>query len=127
MNIENGRIKGDLKERTKRFALNTIGLYSILPKRREAQVIGDQMLRSGTSVGAHFREAQRAKSIADFISKMEGALQELDETAYWLEVLGESKLTSSDQLTALNQEVNQLIPIFITIVRKTKANARRSV
>jgi hypothetical protein len=71
MRAENGRIKGDLKERTKQFALNIITLYSQLPKRREAQVLGDQLLRSGTSVGAHFREAQRAKSNPDFISKIE--------------------------------------------------------
>ena len=74
MKTENGRTKGDLKERTKAFALNIIGLYSRLPKRREAQVLGDQVLRSGTSVGAHFREAQRAKSNLDFISKVEGGM-----------------------------------------------------
>jgi four helix bundle protein len=85
MRAENGRIKGDLKERTKQFSLNIITLYSQLPKRREAQVLGDQLLRSGTSVGAHFREAQRAKSNPDFISKIEGGMQELEETAYWLE------------------------------------------
>jgi len=67
----NGRMKGDLQERTKEFALKIIRLYSDLPKRREAQVIGDQLLRSGTSVGAHVREAQRAKSNPDFISKIE--------------------------------------------------------
>ena len=87
MRAENGRIKGDLKERTKQFALNIIALYSQLPKRREAQVLGDQLLRSGTSVGAHFWEAQRAKSNPDFISKIEGGMQELEETAYWLELL----------------------------------------
>ena len=78
MKSESGRMKGDLKERTKEFALNIIALYSQLPKRREAQVLGDQLLRSGTSVGAHFREAQRAKSNPDFISKIEGGMQELD-------------------------------------------------
>lgn len=70
----------DLKTRTKKFALDIIRLYSALPKRTEAQVIGCQMLRSGTSVGAHYHEAQRAKSNADFISKIEGGLQELEET-----------------------------------------------
>ena len=76
MKSESGRMKGDLKERTKEFALNIIGLYSQLPKRREAQVLGDQLLRSGTSVGAHFREAQRAKSNPDFISKIEGGMSD---------------------------------------------------
>ena len=75
----------DLKVRTKEFALQIIRLYSSLPKITEAQVLGGQLLKSGTSgtsVGAHYREAQRAKSNADFISKIEGALQELDETLY---------------------------------------------
>jgi four helix bundle protein len=70
MKAENGRIKGNLKNRTKEFALKIIQAYSVLPKRRETLVIGDQLLRSGTSVGAHLREAQRAKSVPDFISKM---------------------------------------------------------
>jgi four helix bundle protein len=89
---ENGRIKGDLQERTKAFALDIISFYSQLPKgRREAQVMGDQMLRSGTSVGAHFREAQRAKSNLDFISKIEGGMQELEETVYWLRCANKSR------------------------------------
>ncbi|MCL6560551.1 MAG: four helix bundle protein, partial [Firmicutes bacterium] len=65
----------DLKDRTREFALRGIGLYSALPKTSEAQVLGKQLIRSGTSVGAHYREAQRAKSNADFINKLEGALQ----------------------------------------------------
>ena len=80
-------VKQDLKERTKAFALRIIRLYAALPKTTEAQVLGKQVLRSGTSVGAHYREAQRAKSNADFIGKIEGGLQELEETAYWLELL----------------------------------------
>ena len=122
--IGNGRTKGDLKFRTKQFALQIISFYSALPKRREAQVIGDQLLRSGTSVGAHFREAQRAKSIRDFISKLEGALQELDETAYWLELLEEASLVSSDKVDLLKTEADELIAIFVTIVRKTKLQAK---
>ena len=74
--------KPDLKIRTKEFALRIIRLYPSLPKTTEAQVLGKQVLRSGTSVGAQYREAQRAKSDADFINKVEGSLQELDETAY---------------------------------------------
>jgi len=69
----------DLRERTKQFALRIIRLYAALPKSAVAQVVGKQMLRSGTSVGAHYREAWRARSDAEFVSKMEGALQELDE------------------------------------------------
>lgn len=72
----------DLRVRTKEFALRIIRLYSNLPKSTVAQVLGKQVLRSGTSVGAQYREGQRAKSDADFISKTEGVLQELDETSY---------------------------------------------
>ncbi len=79
MNEQRGQ---DLKIRTREFALRIIRLYTSLPKTAEAQVIGKQVLRSGTSVGAHYREACRAKSNADFISKVEGGLQELEETLY---------------------------------------------
>ena len=122
MRAETGRIKGDLQERTKTFALDIISFYSQLPKgRREAQVLGDQVMRSGTSVGAHFREAQRAKSKADFINKIEGGMQELEETAYWLELLEGSKLCQPFQLEPLMSEADQLMAIFVTIVRKTKS------
>ncbi len=122
METENGRIKGDLNERTKQFALDIIGLYSQLPKeRREAQVLGDQLLRSGTSVGAHFREAQRAKSNADFINKVQGGMQELEETIYWLELLEGAQLRSPIQVEPLKNEANELMAILVTIVRKTKS------
>jgi len=123
--VEHGRIKGDLTLRTKQFALKVVQLYSDLPARREAKIIGDQVLRSGTSVGAQFREAQRAKSVADFVSKIEGALQELDETAYWLELLEESALMPSECLAFLKSEADELMAILVTIVRKTKARAKK--
>ena len=110
----------DLKERTRRFALRIIRLYTSLPRTTEAQVIGKQVLRSGTSVGAHYREAQRAKSDADFISKIEGGLQELDETAYWLELLVEASIVPADKLPPLLAETDELIAIFVTIVTKVK-------
>ena len=114
-----------MKKRTKEFALKIVRLYSDLPKRRDAQVLGDQVLRSGTSVGAHFREAQRAKSNADFISKVEGGMQELEETMYWLELLEETGLLPRDKLEPLRKEANELMAIFVTIVRKTKAKTER--
>src|SRR5437762_5939106 len=77
----------DLRVRTKQFALRVIRLFSALPKRSEADVIGRQVLRSGTSVGANFREAYRARSDAEFISKLGDCLKELEESAYWLELL----------------------------------------
>ncbi len=111
---------GDLRKRTKEFALRVIKLYTALPKTTEAQVLGKQILRSGTSVGAHYREGCRAKSNADFISKIEGALQELDETSYWLELLNESKIFSSDKLNPLQSETEELIKIFVTVVKNVK-------
>jgi four helix bundle protein len=88
-------------------------------------VLGSQVLRSGTSVGAQYHEARRAKSNADFISKIEGALQELDETSYWLELLAESRLVNRKRLEGLLAESNELIAIFVTIVRNVKAQPRK--
>src|SRR5579872_4886920 len=94
----------DLGARTKQFALRIIRLFQALPETTEAKVIGKQILRSGTSVGAQYREAKRARTKAEFQSKIEGALQELEETGYWLELLGESKIISTEKLTSLSQE-----------------------
>ena len=90
------KIAEDLRERTKKFALRIIRLYNALPGNGSAKVIASQLVRSGTSVGAHYREANRARSVAEFISKMEGALQELDETSYWIELLLESKVLEKE-------------------------------
>ena len=90
----------DLRLRTKRFALRIIQLCDTLPRNSAGLVLGRQILRSGTSPGAQYREAQRAKSTADFISKIEGALQELEETAYWLELLVEGGLFKRTRLMA---------------------------
>ncbi len=114
----------DLRERTKQFALRIIKLYVALPSRGVGKVLGVQVLKAGTSVGAHYREAQRAKSNADFISKIEGALQELDETGYWLELLAEGNVLPATRLTALRQEVEELVSILVTIVKKVKAKGR---
>ncbi len=112
----------DLRVRTKKYALRIIKLYQSLPRNGEAQVIGKQVLRSGTSVGAQYREACRAKSPADFINKMEGALQELDETSYWLELLVESGIVKPELLTDLQKETDELIAIFVSSVKTAKSN-----
>ena len=116
--------KNDLRDRIKKFALRIIKLSASLPRSREADVIGRQVLRSGTSVGAQFREAFRAKSDADYISKIEGSLQELDETQYWLELLGESAIVPPKRLAGLIQEIDELIAILTTIIRKVKAKSK---
>ena len=91
----------DLKERTSKFALQIVRMYALLPKTTEAQVLGKQVLRSGTSVGAHYREGHRAKSDADGVSKFEGLLQELDETDYWLDLLVKAGIVPAKTLEPL--------------------------
>jgi len=115
------QMEKNLRERTKQFALRIIRLYSALPQRGASLVLGKQILKSGTSVGAHYREAQRAKSNADFISKVEGALQELDETTYWLELLGDSGIVTRARLNSLHEEANELLSILVTIVKRVKS------
>ncbi len=111
----------DLKLRTREFALRIIRLYASLPKSTEAQVVGKQILRCGTSVGAQYRESQYAKSDADLISKIEGSLQELEETEYWLELIEAMELFNPPQLQPIKTEAGELKAIFITIVKKIKA------
>lgn len=111
----------DLKNRTKEFALRVIRMFSALPKTAEAQVLGKQVLRSGTSVGANYREAHRSRSKAEFISKIGDCLKELDETSYWLELLAESGIITPAKLSDLRDECNQLLAIFTTISKKAKS------
>jgi four helix bundle protein len=105
----------------KKFALRVINLTSSIPKTREGDILAKQVLRSGTSPGAQFREAFRAKSNADYMSKLEGANQELDETQYWLELLGESEMLPKKRLDLLHREAGELIAIVTSIIRKVKA------
>ncbi|MBU0611223.1 MAG: four helix bundle protein [Armatimonadetes bacterium] len=116
----------DLTERTRRFALRVLKLYGALPKTVEAQVLGKQLLRSGTSVGAHYREAVRARSTRELISKFEGALQELEETAYWLELLEQGGVFDDPRVRWLTKEADELTAILVTCVLKAKpTNPRR--
>jgi four helix bundle protein len=111
----------DLKPRTKAFALPVIRMYSKLPKNDAvAQVLGKQVLRSGTSVGANYREASRGRSKAEFISKIGDCLKEIDETEYWLELLVDSGCVSSARMANLLDETRQLIAIFTTIDKRSK-------
>ena len=117
--------KLDLRKRTKDFAIHIIRLYSSLPKTTEANVMGKQILRSGTSVGAHYREATRARSTAEFISKIEGGLQELEETIYWLELLTETKIVDVGKVKYLFQESEELMRILVASVKIAKSNKQR--
>jgi four helix bundle protein len=113
----------DLSVRTKEFALRVIRLYCSLSKSTQAQVLGKQVLRSGTSVGANFREAKRSRSKSEFIAKIGDCLKELDESAYWLELLVESGIISAAKMKVLYQECDELIAILTTISKKTKASS----
>ena len=110
----------DLRTRTKQFALRILRLYGALSTSNVAQVLGKQLLRSGTSVGAHYREGCRARSTADFISELEGGLQELEETAYWLELLVEGEVVPADKVRSLQHETDELTAILVTCVKKAK-------
>lgn len=116
----------DLRDRTKRFGLRIIRMFSRLPKKTEAQVLGKQLLRSGTSIGANYREAFRARSRAEFVAKCGDSLRELEETAYWLELLVDSCLVSAPKLAALRNETDELTAIFVTIVKRSKESAPTS-
>jgi four helix bundle protein len=111
----------DLADRTKRFALEIIRVFSMLPRTTEAQV-GKQVLRSGTSVGANYREAYRARSKAEFIAKSGDSLRELEETGYWLDLLAEANLLTQEKLRNVRQECTELTAIFVTILKRSKEN-----
>ena len=102
----------ELRKRTKLFALRIIRLFRRLPKSTEAQVLGKQALRSGTSVGANYRAAGRARSKAEFISKIGIVVEEADETVFWLECLVESGIVKKELLQDLLAEANGLVAIF---------------
>lgn len=110
-----------LANRTKAFALAIIRTYSRLGRDNVAQVLGKQLLRSGTSVGAHYREAMRSRSTAEFVSKLEGGLQELEETAYWLELLAEAGVVEHNVLVPIQREAGELNAMLTASVRTTKA------
>ena|SRR5215469_15406192 len=91
----------DLRDRTKVFAIRVVRMFSEIPKTTEAQVLGKQLLRSGTSIGANYREAFRARSKAEFIAKCGDSLREIEESAYWLELLAESGVVGEEKLAFL--------------------------
>src|SRR5438045_8817900 len=110
----------DLKQRTKAYALRIIRLVDSLPKNRTADVIGRQLLRSATSVGANYRAACRAKSTADFIAKMGIVEEEADESLYWMELLIDSSLVPQERLTELMAEGHEIITMTVASIRTAR-------
>ena len=120
------RISEELRDRTKRYASSIVRLYIELPKNRaEAQIIGKQLLRSGTSVAANLRETSRARTRSEFISKLEVCIQEADESDLWLELLRDDCGIASENVGKLIGETNELISIFVTMVRHSKVADRQ--
>lgn len=112
----------ELQDRTKKFALRIIRAFSRLPKSEEARVLGRQFLRSGTSVAANYRAACRARSAADFISKINNVVEEADETLFWLELVVEANLVPAKILESLVMECGELLKIFSASLATAKAN-----
>jgi four helix bundle protein len=112
----------ELKERTKRFALRIVKLSDALPSRQAARVMGGQVLRSGTSVAANYRAACRARSHAEFISKIGIVVEEADETVFWLELLAESEIVQAGKLSPLLTEAKELLAIFAASQLTAKHN-----
>jgi four helix bundle protein len=117
----NSRLPEEFRDRTKRYAARVIRLFVKLPKtQEEVRVLGRQLLRSGTSVAAHVREASRARSEEEFVSKLGGALQEADESSLWLELLREECGIEPALTEPLEAESSELMAIFTTMINRTK-------
>ena len=116
----------ELMDRTKRFGLQVIKLLGSMPAGRVGRVISDQVLRSGTSVGANYRAACRARSKAEFISKLGIVEEELDETQYWLEVTVEAGLLPAAHVRDLFREADELLGIVVASIRTARRSGRKN-
>ena len=116
--------KDGFKRRTKKFALDVIRLAKGLPPSYGGQVLGRQLLRSGTSVGANYRAACRAKSVTDFIAKMGIVEEEADECIYWMELLGETQLAQPEKLQSLMTKADKIVAITAASIRTAKKNKK---
>ena len=119
--MDSALIRKELEERTKRFALDVIALAASLPSNRAADILARQLLRSGTSIGAKYREANRAFSHDDFIHKLSICEKEAAESEYWLELLGEAGIGDAEGSEKLRLEVNELLRIFVASGRTAKS------
>jgi four helix bundle protein len=116
----NSMRNSDLRERTTQFALRIIQLAALIPRTREADIVAKQIVKSGTSVGANYREATRARSKAEFTAKVGVVEQEADETLYWLEIIRECGWVNSELVDRLATEADELVAIFTTIGKRSK-------
>ena len=114
--------ENELKARTKKFGLRVIRLVESLPSTQTARTIGNQLLRSGMSVGANYRAACRGRSKADFIAKAGISLEEADECLYWMEMLQEAGIIPADKLKDLMKEADELVAIFTASIKTARAH-----
>ena len=113
----------DLQARTKKFAVDVVRFCSHLPQKQEFWIIGKQLMRCGTSVGANYRSACRAKSRPDFINKLSIVEEEADESIFWFELLGELGISQDKELLRLKDEANQLVAIVVASKKTARAHA----
>ena len=111
----------EFKNRTRTFAIRVIRLVEALPKNQTAKVIGNQLLRCGTSVGANYRASCRAKSPADFIAKMAIVEEECDESIYWMELIAEAGLMNEKRLTDLKNEANEILSMVVASIKTARS------
>jgi four helix bundle protein len=116
----------NLKQRTKRFALDVIKFVESLPQDRTCDILGRQLLRSGTSVGANYRAACRAKSPADFINKLGNVEEEADESGYWMELLVDAGKVKGERATPLMQESHELLAIMVASINTTRKSSAKA-
>jgi four helix bundle protein len=122
----NGGSKGqDICDRTRAFALRVIKMYRVLAKDEVGRILGKQLLRSGTSIGANVEEAQAGQSNADFVHKMSLALKEARESRYWLKLILEGEVMPANRLDAILVEIEEIIKLLYTIIQNSKSNLRQ--
>lgn len=112
--------EGELKQRTKQFALRVIRLVEALPATGVGRALGNQLVRSATSVGANYRAACRGRSRAEFVAKLGVVEEEVDESAYWMELITESNLLPATRVQSLLQEADELTAIFAASIRSAR-------
>ena len=110
----------DLRDRTRNYALRIIKLYDAMPMRGASRVLREQVIRSGTSVGAHYREAIRSRSTSEYVAKLNGGLMELEETLYWIELIEAAEIVPARKLASLKSETDQLTAILVSLIMKRK-------
>ena len=120
--MENREFSKVLEDRTRRFAISIIKLSASLPNTAEGKVIRNQLTKSGTSIGANYREANRSRSRADFSNKVKICESESSETAYWLEIIGELNWIENKGIEAIVKETDELLAIFTSIGKTLKIN-----